>query len=404
LGGNPRVAIARRWEIRQTVKIETRDFPNSIRNDHLILAMNTPTPNLFTPLAMGPFALRNRLVMAPLTRNRAGPGNVPQALNVEYYAQRASAGLIIAEGTQISPQGAGYPNTPGIHSAQQVTGWQRVTQSVHERGGLIFLQLWHVGRISHPSLQPNAGLPVAPSAICPAGEAFTYEGLKPFVTPRALETEEIPVLVETYRSAARNAQDAGFDGVEIHAANGYLLDQFLRDGTNRRSDRYGGSFENRSRFLMEVAAAVIGVYGAGRVGLRLSPLQPFNDMRDSDPEGLFCHVVEQLNAFDLAYLHVTEMGTETPGVGGPSFDLSILRRIYKGVYMLNGGYNKDRANRVIAAGGADLVAFGVLFIANPDLPERFRYNTALNTPNPETFYGGGAEGYTDYPFLEAPAP
>ena len=355
--------------------------------------------DLFTPIQVGPYTLPNRIVMAPMTRNRAAAGNVPYDLNVDYYQQRASAGLIITEASQISPQGVGYPATPGIHSAEQIAGWKRITEAVHVRGGHIFLQLWHVGRISHPSLQPGGALPVAPSAIKPAGEAITYEGPQAFVQPRALELDEIPALINDYLVAAKNALDAGFDGVEIHSANGYLLDQFLRDGTNQRTDKYGGSIKNRVRLLLEVTEAVTAVWGEGRVGIRISPLQPFNDMSDSNPEALFSYVVQQLNNFELAYLHVTEMGKESPGVAGPAFDLLKLRKIYRGIYMTNAGYDQERANAALAAGEADLVAFGMLYIANPDLPERFVQNAPLNTPDPDTFYGGNAEGYTDYPSL-----
>ena len=355
--------------------------------------------NLFTPIQMGPYTLPNRIVMAPMTRNRAAAGNVPHELNVEYYRQRASAGLIITEASQISPQGVGYPATPGIHSAEQVAGWRHITEAVHAEDGHIFLQLWHVGRISHPSLQPGGALPVAPSAIKPAGEAITYEGPQAYVEPRALELDEIPALINDYLVAAENALAAGFDGVEIHAANGYLLDQFLRDGSNQRTDKYGGAIKNRVRLLLEVTEAVTSVWGGGRVGIRISPLQPFNDMYDSNPEALFSYVVQQMNNFELAYLHVTEMGKESPGAAGPAFDLLKLRDIYRGIYMTNAAYDRERANAALAAGEADLVAFGMLYIANPDLPERFAQNAPLNTPNPDTFYGGDAEGYTDYPAL-----
>ncbi|MDP1708221.1 MAG: alkene reductase [Gammaproteobacteria bacterium] len=311
--------------------------------------------------------------MAPLTRNRAGADNVPQALNVEYYTQRASAGLIITEATQVSPQGVGYPATPGIHSAEHVAGWRQVTEAVHAKGGRIFLQLWHVGRISHPSLQPEGALPVAPSALKPAGQAMTYEGPKDFVTPRALELAELPGIV----------------------------DQFLRDGANHRTDAYGGSVENRARLMLEVTEAVCAVWGAECVGIRLSPLQPFNDMRDSNPQATFSYTVEQLNRFGLAYLHVTEVGKDAPGAAGPAFDLAALRRLWKGVYMTNGGYDLARANAALTAGDADMVAFGALFLANPDLPLRFAKWAPLNPPDPDTFYGGDAKGYTDYPFLEA---
>jgi N-ethylmaleimide reductase len=337
--------------------------------------------------------------MAPLTRNRAGPGNVPGPLNAEYYAQRASAGLIISEATQVVPEGQGYPATPGIHTPEQVSGWRQVIGAVHARGGRIFLQLWHVGRISHPSLQPGGVLPVGPSALRPAGEAVTLEGMKPFETPRALTLEEIPAVIAGYRAGARNALEAGFDGVEVHGANGYLLDQFLRDGTNHRTDAYGGTVENRARLLVEVTEAVCGVWGADRVGVRISPLQPFNDMRDSDPQGTFSHVVERLNPFGLAYLHVTEMGRESPGAAGPPFDLRRLRKRWRGPYMTNSGYDRARAEAAIAAGDTDLVAFGVPFIANPDLPARFARDAPLNPADPSTFYGGDARGYTDYPAL-----
>ena len=356
---------------------------------------------ILSPIQLGPYRLRNRMVLAPLTRSRAGRGNVPQSLNVEYYTQRASAGLIITEASQISPQGVGYPETPGIHSQEQVAGWKRVTAAVHAQGGRIFLQLWHVGRISHPSLQPGGALPVAPSAIKPVGQAATYEGLKDFVTPRALELAEIPGIVEQYRSGAKNALAAGFDGVEIHGANGYLLDQFLRDGTNHRTDIYGGSIENRMRLMLEATDAVCSVWGTNRVGIRLSPLQPFNDMRDSNPEATFSYAVEQLNRFGLAYLHVTEMGKDSPGIAGPTFDLVKLRHIWKGIYMTNSGYDFARANAALAKDEADMVAFGVLFIANPDLPLRFATGAALNKPDPATFYGGDAKGYTDYSSLDA---
>lgn len=359
-----------------------------------------PQIDLFTPIEVGPYTLPNRIVMAPMTRNRAGPGNAPRDLNVEYYRQRASAGLIITEGSQISPQGVGYPDTPGIYSAEQVVGWKHITEAVHARGGHVFLQLWHVGRISHPELQPGGALPVAPSAIKPAGEAMTYEGPKAFVEPRAIELDEIHGIINDYLVAAKNAQDAGFDGVEIHGANGYLLDQFLRDGSNRRNDKYGGAIKNRVRLLLEVTEAVTSVWGEGRVGVRISPLQPFNDMHDSNPEALFSYLVQQLNNFELAYLHVTEMGKESAGAAGPDFDLLKLRNIYRGVYITNAGYEQQRANAALAGGEADMVAFGVLFIANPDLPERFAVNAPLNTPDPETFFGGNAEGYTDYPALE----
>lgn len=360
--------------------------------------------DLFRPARLGRLTLANRIVMAPLTRNRAGPGNVPQPLNAEYYAQRAGAGLIISEATQVSPQGVGYPGTPGIHSPEQVAGWRLVTEAVHAKGGRIFLQLWHVGRISHPSLQPDGALPVAPSAIRPEGNAFTYEGLQPFVTPRALETAELPGIVEQYRAGAKNALAAGFDGVEVHAANGYLLDQFLRDGANRRTDVYGGPVENRARLLLEVTQAVTGVWGADRVGVRISPVNPFNDMSGSDPQGTFGYVARALSPLGLAYLHVVQGRIGEQGYQAVPFDFRALREAFAGAYMANGGYDGPRAMAAIESGDADFVAFGVPFLANPDLVERLRRGGPFNEPNVARFYGGDHTGYTDYPFLEgAPA-
>ncbi len=353
--------------------------------------------DLFTPVAVGAHDLKNRIVMAPMTRNRAGEGNVPHALNAEYYAQRAGAGLIVTEGTQISPQGLGYPATPGIHSEAQIAGWKAVTEAVHARDGKIFLQLWHVGRISHPSLQPDGALPVAPSAIRPEGEGMTYEGPKPFVAPRALETAEIPGIVDDYRRGAANALAAGFDGVEIHGANGYLIDQFLRDGTNTRSDAYGGSVENRARFMLEVTEAVADVWGADRVGLRLSPAGSFNSMSDSDPDATFGHAAQALNRFGLAYLHVVQ------DLSGAPVDWAALRAAFDGPYMINGGFDRDRANEALARGAADLVSFGSRYLANPDLAERFARGAPLNAPDQATFYGGDHRGYTDYPTLQASA-
>jgi len=358
--------------------------------------------NLFSPYKLGDLELPNRMVMAPLTRNRAGDGNVPGQLNGTYYTQRVSAGLIIAEATQVSPEGLGYPATPGIHSPAQVAGWKLVTDAVHQHGGRIFLQLWHVGRISHPDLQPGGALPVAPSAIAPTvGQAATYEGMKPFVTPRALETSEIPGIVEQYRQGAKNALEAGFDGVEVHGANGYLLDQFLRDGTNKRTDEYGGSIENRARLLLEVTQAVTEVWGAGRVGVRLSPSGTFNDMHDSDPLATFGYAAEALNRFGLAYLHLIEVVEADLRHGGMEVPTSYLRDRFTGTLMVNGGYDLDKSNAVLSSHKADLVAFGTLFIANPDLPQRFALNAPLNPADPSTFYGGGEKGYIDYPFLAA---
>ncbi|MBD1910436.1 MULTISPECIES: alkene reductase [unclassified Leptolyngbya] len=369
--------------------------------------MTTEQP-LLTPVSLGRYTLPNRLVMAPLTRNRAGEGNVPQAIHATYYAQRAGAGLIVSEATQVSPQGVGYPATPGIHSEAQVEGWKPVTEAVHAKGGRIFLQLWHVGRISHPSLQPDGALPVAPSAIQPKGEAATYTGSQPFVTPRALELSEIPGIVASYRKAAENALAAGFDGVEVHSANGYLLDQFLQDGTNHRTDEYGGSIENRARLVFEVLDAVVDVWGSDRVGIRLSPSGTFNDMYDSNPKALFTYVIERLNNYNLAYLHLIEprVGEDA---GNPAHQEALglttayFRTIYNGTIVAASGYTQESGNEAIAQGHADLVAYGRLYISNPDLAERFRLNAPLNPYDRSTFYGGDERGYTDYPILETQA-
>lgn len=354
--------------------------------------------DLFSPVRMGALDLPNRIVMAPLTRSRAGKGDVPGPLNAEYYAQRADAGLIVSEATQISGQGKGYAYTPGIYTDAQVEGWRLVTNAVHARGGRIFCQLWHVGRISHESLQPNGALPVAPSAIRPAGQAFTEDGMKPHPTPRALEEAELPGIVAQYRHAAQCAERAGFDGVEIHGANGYLLDQFLRDKTNHRTDGYGGSVENRARLLLEVVEAVAGVWGGERVGLRIAPVSPANDIADSDPQATFGFAVRQLDRFGLGYLHVVEGATQGPRDIAP-FDFAALRRDFRGLYMANNGYDLALARATLAASHADLIAFGRAFIANPDLVERLRRGATLNELNRATLYGGGAEGYTDYPTL-----
>jgi N-ethylmaleimide reductase len=356
--------------------------------------------NLFSPAKLGSINLSNRIVMAPLTRNRAGEAGVPQAINVNYYEQRASAGLIITEATPISDMAHGYPLLPGIYTDAQVAGWKKITDAVHAKGGKIVIQLWHVGRISHPSLLPNNALPVAPSAIKPAGQAFTYQGLVDYVEPRALDASELPGIVADYVHATKCALAAGFDGVEIHAANGYLLDQFLRDGTNKRTDNYGGSFENRARFLMEVTEAVVAVAGADKVGVRLSPVNPFNDMKDSDPQALFNYVTESLSQFNLAYLHVVEGGIHGGGESEP-FDFSAMRKLFKGGYIANLAYDKARGNAAIAGGHADAIAYGVPFIANPDLVERFKVDAPLNAADTGTFYGGSEKGYTDYPFLGA---
>ena len=353
--------------------------------------------DLFSPVKLGSIALKNRMIMAPLTRNRAGEGGIPQAMNVTYYEQRASAGLIITEATPISVMAHGYPMLPGIYTDAQVAGWKKVTDAVHAKEGKIVLQLWHVGRISHPSLL-NGALPVAPSAIKPAGQAFTYQGLVDYVEPRALDASELPGIVQDYVHATKSALAAGFDGVEIHSANGYLLDQFLRDGSNKRTDNYGGSFENRARLLMEVTQAVVNVAGADKVGIRLSPVNPFNDMHDSNPQALFNFVVDALNPLNLAYLHVIE--GNIGGVEQP-FDFVALRKHFKNTYMANLAYDKARGNAAIASGHADVIAYGVPFLANPDLVERYRSNVPLNQANESTFYGGDEKGYTDYPFLKA---
>jgi N-ethylmaleimide reductase len=366
----------------------------------------TSHTRLFSPIKVGPYALANRMVMAPMTRGRAGEGNAPGEMNAQYYAQRASAGLIITEATQVSRQGVGYPNTPGIHTPQQVAGWRLVTEAVHSRGGRIFLQLWHVGRISHPRIQEDGALPVAPSAIRPGGAAFTDEGRKPFVTPRALETGELPEVIAQFRNGAQYALAAGFDGVEIHAANGYLIDQFLRDGTNRRTDIYGGTIENRARFLLEVVESVSKVWGAARVGVRISPTSTFNDMSDSDPAATFAYVAQRLGQLGIAYLHVIE-GSETDN--GEDFlrekraavDFRRLRAAFGGTYIANGDYDQDRADASLARGDADLISFARLFLSNPDLPERFARNAPLNAPDPTTYYRGEEKGYIDYPVLNA---
>jgi N-ethylmaleimide reductase len=359
---------------------------------------------LFEPVQLGARTLANRIAMAPLTRCRAGADGVPGTLIAEHYAQRASAGLIITEGVNISPTARGYDLTPGLYADGQVEGWRRVTQAVHARGGVIFPQLWHVGRISHPDLQPDGALPVAPSALRGEGTtSYTPTGFQPCPTPRALRTEEIPAIVLDYARAAQRALDAGFDGVEIHAANGYLLEQFLREHSNRRTDRYGGSVENRARFLLEVAQAVASVCGAGRTGIRLSPVSTVNGSEaDRDPSRTYRYVVEQLDALGLAYIHVIEGVTQGPRDVPGGFDYTALRKAFRGRYIANNGYDRNLAIEACAQGRADLVAFGRLYIANPDLVERLRRNAPLNAPDPATFFGGGAEGYNDYPRLAGP--
>lgn len=357
---------------------------------------------LFDPIQVGDIALANRIVMAPLTRNRAIAGNVAGPLTVEYYRQRATAGLIIAEATQISPMAQGYLDTPGIHSAEQIAAWRQVTAAVHAAGGKIVLQLWHVGRIAHTSLLPDGAAPVSSTDKVANASTFTKDGFVPVSTPRALRDDEIPALIEDYRRAARNAIEAGFDGVEIHAANTYLIEQFLRDSVNDRSGPYGGSIANRARLLLEVVQAVTAEIGAGRTGIRLSPMTTFTAPLDSNPQALYGYVVEQLAPFGLAYLHVIEGetgGTRTPE--GKAFDYEALHRACPGVWMLNNGYSRELAIENVAAGKADLVAFGRPFISTPDLVRRLKDNLPLNELRADLLYGGGAEGYTDYPTLAA---
>jgi N-ethylmaleimide reductase len=357
---------------------------------------------LLTSYDLGPLTLPNRVLMAPMTRNRA-PGNVPTDLMATYYQQRASAGLIITEATQVHPRGRGYPNTPGIHSDEQVEGWKTITEAVHDAGGRIFLQLWHVGRVSHHSYQPDDddGRPLAPSAVqLEEGQAFTATGeMDDFTTPRALTTEEVEDVVDQFAHGAENARRAGFDGVEIHGANGYLLEQFLATGTNQRTDRYGGSVENRSRFLFEVVDAVTGVWDADRVGIRLSPGSSFNGMHDENPTETFGFVAENLNAYDLAYVHLAE---NDPVDGRPARHL--VRPRYDGTLVVAGEYDRESGEAALQNDEADLVAYARRFLANPDLPERFAQNAPLNDWDRDTFYGGDAEGYTDYPTLEEAEP
>jgi N-ethylmaleimide reductase len=358
---------------------------------------------LFDPIRIGDIPLANRIVMAPLTRNRA-PGQLPNALMASYYRQRASAGLIVTEASQVCPEGQGYLDTPGIHSGEQVAGWRRVTEAVHEAGGRIVIQLWHVGRISHVSLQPGGQAPVSSSAIVAKGKTFTKDGFVPTSAPRALRTDEIPGLVQAYRQAARHAIEAGFDGVEIHGANGYLIEQFLRDSINHRDDAYGGSIPNRSRLLREVVEAITGEIGGGRTGLRLSPVTPVNDAgQDSDAQALYEHALESLAPYKLAFLHVIEGQTggarDLSSQGVKPFDYGALRRRFRGAWMVNNGYSRSMALEAVSSGSADLVAFGKAFISNPDLVRRLREDAPLNALDSAKLYGGGAEGYTDYPAL-----
>lgn len=362
------------------------------------------TQPLLTPVKVGRYVLPNRVVMAPMTRSRAyNRDRAPTELHAEYYAQRASAGLIITEGSQISPQGVGYVHTPGIHSEAQIGGWKKVTAAVHGRGGYIFLQLWHVGYVSHPDFH-NGALPVAPSAINPHTQSFTPNGLKDTVTARALETEEVRAVVRDYVQGAKNAIEAGFDGVEIHGANGYLIEQFLRDSTNRRSDEYGGSIANRARFLFEIVEGISDAIGSERVGVRLSPANTWNVPPDSDTRALYDFVIGALSSYHLAYLHLREAQGDLSAIPNMVQNVTAhYRTVYRGTLITNTGYDQAKGNAVIVRGEADLVAYGVPFIANPDLVERFRLNAPLAQADQSTFYQGGAKGYTDYPPLQSEA-
>jgi N-ethylmaleimide reductase len=360
-------------------------------------ALQPLTRDLFTAVEIGPYLLPNRVVMASMTRNRAGTTGVPQPMSAIYYGQRATAGLIVSEAAQVSQQGRGYPATPGLHTEEQVDGWKAVTAAVHARGGRIFAQLFHAGRISHPSLQPEGVRPVAPSAIKPAGAIMTPYGLQPFTVPRALTLEEIEGVVADFSLAAHHAVAAGFDGVEIHAGNGYLIDQFIRDGANKRLDRYGGSAHKRIRLLIEVTDAVTNVLGSKRVGVRISPVNSSNDIADSRPQDTFRVVVRALGRRGLAYLHVVETTGITP------FDFAKLRSQFPGRYIANGGYDYGQATAAVSQGKADLISFGKGFIANPDLPYRFAADTRLNPADPSTFYGGDERGYIDCLLLSGSA-
>jgi len=356
--------------------------------------------DLFQAVQLGPLLLPNRIIMAPLTRSRAGKGDTQGPMNAEYYAQRATAGLIISEATQISQQGKGYAYTPGIYTEAQIAGWKLATDAVHAKDGRIFAQIWHVGRISHPDLQIDHQLPVAPSAIKPEGLAFTESGFKPFVAPRALEIDEIPGIVAQYTHAAECAKRAGFDGIEIHAANGYLLDQFMRDKTNKRTDRYGGNLENRARLMLEVIEAVITVWDSNRVGIRLSPVSPANDIADSNPIVTFSYVVEQLNRFNLAYLHCIEGVTGGARTIPNDFSFAKLRKLFNSLYMANNGYDLPLAMQARQENLADLICFGRPYIANPDLVTRLHTGAKIIAAPKETWYGNGAHGYIDWPTLE----
>ncbi|MGM4966509.1 alkene reductase [Tardiphaga sp. 1201_B9_N1_1] len=359
------------------------------------------TSKLFEPYKLGANTLTNRTVMAPLTRNRALPGNVPNPLAIEYYSQRASAGLLVTEGTPVSQQGQGYQDVPGIYTKEQIAGWKKVTEAVHAKGGHIYMQIWHVGRISHVSLQPNGGAPVAPSAIRANTKTFVNNTFTDVSEPRALELGEIQGVIDSFARGAANAVEAGFDGVEIHGANGYLLEQFARDSTNKRTDAYGGSLENRAKLMLEVAAAVAKEIGGDRTGIRISPVTPANDAAaDTQAQKLFDYITDGLSAEKLVYLHVVEGATGGPRDVAP-FDYASLRKRFKGTYIANNGFDLALANKVLAADAADLIAFGKPFISNPDLVERLKIGAPLNDADKATFYGGGAKGYTDYPVLGA---
>lgn len=366
--------------------------------------MKSPTKGtesniLFRPYRLGDLELPNRVVMAPLTRSRADDSGNAGQLQATYYGQRASAGLIISEATTISAQGKGYIRTPGIWRDSHIEGWRMTTAAVHDRGGRIFSQLWHVGRISHPDIQPNGELPVAPSAIQPVGQAYTQTGFKPLLLPRALETEEIPGIVADYAHAAECAMKAGFDGVEIHAANGYLPHQFLSDRTNIRTDAYGGSLENRARFVIDIVRKVTSVVSPKRVGIRLSPLTTFGDITERNPEPLYLYLIEQINPFGLAYIHVVEGDTGVDRHPAGGFDLQKLRRAFNGSYIANNGYDRELAIESLEQGRADLICFGRPYVANPDLVERLRLHAPLADFHAETLYQGGEKGYVDYPPL-----
>jgi N-ethylmaleimide reductase len=377
--------------------------PTKHRTTSQTAQSGSDTSTLFKPYSLGGMALSNRMVMSAMTRSRAIEGNVPSPMAPTYYVQRASAGLMITEATQVSPQGVGYIRTPGLHSAAQVEGWKRVTDAVHRVGGTIFSQLWHVGRVSHPDFHDGA-LPVAPSALPVEGESFTSRGRTKIVTPRALETHELPGIVAQFHAAAKNAKAAGFDGVELHGANGYLLDEFLRDGANHRTDAYGGSIQNRARLPLEITEAVVGVWGPERVGYKISPYFSGYSMSDSSPIETLSYLTEQLSRLGIAYLSVTE-AIAGPGAApaGTVRLTPILRDKFNGTLIVNGGYDAHSGAAAIADGRADLVAFGVPFLANPDLPFRYGRNAPLNAADPATFYGGDATGYIDYPTLTVAA-